>query len=175
MAEVVQKKDTPFKNPKNKGGSPNGVKEPPILATKNIKKTTVCTLYLRFWFARIRGRINNIAAPVVPIQLASSVPIKIINTLTMGFPTRLPLSRTPPEIVNNANNRIINGTYSKRPTWRTSYKVTEKPICWAINKGISKEMDQNNETFPKFLCQKCGAISGKIAIDRRIPAKGMTQ
>ena len=48
--------------------------------------------------------------------LASSVPIKIINTLTMGFPTRLPLSRTPPEIVNNANNRIINGTYSKRPT-----------------------------------------------------------
>ena len=36
-------------------------------------------------------------------------------------------------------------------------------------------LDQNNETFPKFLCQKCGAISGKIAIDRRIPAKGMTQ
>ena len=33
----------------------------------------------------------------------------------------------------------------------------------------------DKETLPKFLCQKCGAISGKIAIDRRIPAKGITQ
>ena len=74
-----------------------------------MKNTTVCTLYLRFLFARIRGRINNIAAPVVPIQLASKVPIRIINTLTIGLPTRLPLRLTPPEIVNNANNSIING------------------------------------------------------------------
>ena len=31
--------------------------------------------------ARIRGRINNIAAPVVPIQLARHVPTKIISIL----------------------------------------------------------------------------------------------
>ena len=41
MLEVVQKKSIPCKKPKNKGGSPRGVKEPPILATRKIKKTTV--------------------------------------------------------------------------------------------------------------------------------------
>ena len=39
IAVVVQKKSTPFKNPRNKGGSPSGVSEPPILATKKMKKT----------------------------------------------------------------------------------------------------------------------------------------
>jgi len=37
----VQKKGTPCKNPRNNGGSPIGVKTPPILLTKKIKKTTV--------------------------------------------------------------------------------------------------------------------------------------
>ena len=41
MADVVQKKSTPFKKPKKRGGSPKGVKEPPIFATKNIKNTTI--------------------------------------------------------------------------------------------------------------------------------------
>jgi hypothetical protein len=41
IALVVQKKETPFKNPRNKGGSPNGVNEPPIFATRNIKNTIV--------------------------------------------------------------------------------------------------------------------------------------
>ena len=37
IADVVQKKSTPLRKPKNKGGSPNGVNEPPILATRKIK------------------------------------------------------------------------------------------------------------------------------------------
>ena len=36
---VVQKKSTPFKKPRKSGGSPRGVSEPPIFATRNIKKT----------------------------------------------------------------------------------------------------------------------------------------
>ena len=39
IAFVVQKKSTPFKKPRKSGGSPNGVNEPPILATRKIKKT----------------------------------------------------------------------------------------------------------------------------------------
>ena len=38
MADVVQKKSTPFRKPKKRGGSPKGVNEPPIFATRNIKK-----------------------------------------------------------------------------------------------------------------------------------------
>jgi hypothetical protein len=41
MAFVVQKKFIPLRNPRNSGGSPNGVKEPPILATRKIKKTMI--------------------------------------------------------------------------------------------------------------------------------------
>ncbi len=36
---VVQKKLTPFKKPKKSGGSPSGLREPPILATRKMKKT----------------------------------------------------------------------------------------------------------------------------------------
>ena len=80
MAFVVQKKSTPLRNPRKRGGSPNGVSDPPIFATRKIKKTITCTLCFRSLFARIRGRINSIAAPVVPIQLAKTVPMKIIMT-----------------------------------------------------------------------------------------------
>jgi hypothetical protein len=41
IALVVQKKETPFKKPRNNGGSPSGVNEPPIFATRNMKKTIV--------------------------------------------------------------------------------------------------------------------------------------
>ena len=56
------------------------------------------------------------AAPVVPIQLASKVPTKIIREFTMGVPTKVPVNCTPPEIVNSAMSRIINGMYSNRAT-----------------------------------------------------------
>ena len=92
IADVVQKKFTPFKKPKNKGGSPKGVKDPPIFATRKIKKTITCTLLARSLFARIIGLISNMAAPVVPIQLANNVPIIIIVVLTIGVPTRDPVS-----------------------------------------------------------------------------------
>ena len=116
IAEVVQKKSTPFKNPRNSGGSPRGVNDPPIFATRKMKKTIICTLFFLCLFALIKGRIKSIAAPVVPIQLASDVPIKIIIVLRVGVPTKDPFNCTPPEIVYNDNNKIKNGTYSSRPT-----------------------------------------------------------
>ena len=84
IAEVVQKKLTPFRNPRKSGGSPKGVNDPPILATRKIKKTIVCTLYCRCALARMRGLINNMAAPVVPIQLAKNVPTNISTKLVIG-------------------------------------------------------------------------------------------
>ena len=124
---VVQKKSTPFKKPKNKGGSPNGVKEPPIFATRNIKNTNICTFFFRHLFALINGRISNIDAPVVPIHDAIAVPINKNNVFTFGEPTREPFNLIPPEIVNNVNNSIINGIYSNKSTCRSSVKAISVP------------------------------------------------
>ena len=64
--------------------------------------------------ARIRGLINNIAAPVVPIHDANEVPIKSKIKLNFGVPTKFPLTKIPPDIVKRANNNTINGIYSKK-------------------------------------------------------------
>ena len=74
----------------------------------------MCTLFFRCWLARINGRINSIA-PVVPIQLARAVPMKIIIVFNIGVPTREPFNCTPPDIVKD-NNKMINGTYSNKAT-----------------------------------------------------------
>ena len=52
-----------------------GVRQPPILDTRNMKNTTVCTHLLRQRLARRMGRIITMDAPVVPIQEAKAVPI----------------------------------------------------------------------------------------------------
>ena len=41
IALVVQKKSTPFKKPKKSGGSPNGVSDPPMFATRKMKNMTI--------------------------------------------------------------------------------------------------------------------------------------
>ncbi len=65
-------------------------------------------------FARITGLISNIAAPVVPIQEASTVPLIKKNKLSFGVPTKLPHKTIPPEIVNKASNKTIKGMYSSK-------------------------------------------------------------
>ena len=50
--------------------------------------------------------------------------------------------------------------------------VTENP---ALNKkGTTKRIAQKAEILPKFWCQKCGDNNGNIAIDNKIPTKGIT-
>jgi hypothetical protein len=68
--------------------------------------------------------------------------------LVRGLPTRVPVNRTPPDIVNNANRRIINGIYSNKETWINSYRVIENP--WKIIKGMIKTAAHNNEILPKL-------------------------
>ena len=112
----VHVKSTPFKKPKNKGGSPTGVNEPPIFDTKNIKNTIKWTLFFLHELARINGLIRSIEAPVVPIIDARIVPINIIDRFKVGDPFKLPVISIPPETVNKANNRTINGRNSLRYT-----------------------------------------------------------
>ena len=111
---VVQKNPTPCKKPRNNGGSPRGVKAPPTLATKKMKKITTCFFDVRHSFALNNGLINSMAAPVVPIQLANKVPTTKKHIFTIGLPRKEPLILTPPEIVKRASNRIMNGMYSNK-------------------------------------------------------------
>ena len=104
----LQKKSTPFINPIKSGGSPTGVRHPPIFDTRKIKNTIICTFLLRHLFALIIGLIISILAPVVPIQLDKSVPIRSIKIFTLGVPTRSPSSAIFPATQNRPNSNTIN-------------------------------------------------------------------
>ena len=64
-----------LRKPRNSGGSPSGVSEPPALETMKMKNTTTWALWRRLSLARISGRISSMDAPVVPMKLASTAPI----------------------------------------------------------------------------------------------------
>jgi len=108
----VQKKGTPRKNPRNKGGSPRGVKSPPMLDTrkmKNMHKWTMCFLHL---LILNRGLISTMLAPVVPIKLAKNAPIKSKSVLIFAAPFVPILITIPPEIIKREPSKIIKDTYS---------------------------------------------------------------
>jgi hypothetical protein len=109
---IVQKKPTPLRKPRNSGGSPNGVSEPPAFETMKMKNTITCTLCRRLSFARISGRISSIEAPVVPMTLASTAPIARIAVFRPGAPCKLPRMWMPPATVKSAVSRMMNGMYS---------------------------------------------------------------
>ncbi len=69
---AVHRNGTPSRYPKNNGGSPSGNRHPPQLQTMKMKKTTVCWTCFRSRLVSRSGRTSNIAAPVVPIRLASN-------------------------------------------------------------------------------------------------------
>ena len=106
---VVQKKLTPFRKPRNSGGSPSGVSAPPIFDTRKMKKTKTWILCFRSSLARITGRISSIEAPVVPIQPASTVPMASKVVFIDGEPCMLPLMWIPPVTVNSASSNTMNG------------------------------------------------------------------
>ena len=167
---VGQKKLTPLRKPRNSGGSPSGVSAPPMLLTRKMKKMITWTLCLRSLFARITGRISSIDAPVVPAQLAIIVPPARNAVLLNGEPRKLPAKWMPPATVNSASNRMMNGRYSSSARWRTSNRVNSQPN--SSRNGQSTITTQKAETLPKLCSQKCGATSGKTAMESSIPANG---
>ena len=79
-----------------------------------MKNIMICVLAFLLILALIKGLINNIAAPVVPIHDANDVPISNNIKLNFGVPIKSPLIKIPPDIVNRANNKTIKGIYSKK-------------------------------------------------------------
>tara|TARA_Y100000590_G_scaffold446165_1_gene579464 strand:- start:842 stop:1261 length:420 start_codon:yes stop_codon:yes gene_type:complete len=105
---------TPSRKPRNNGGSPSGESEPPMFATKKIKKIIIWVLFFLHRFDLIRGLIKSIADPVVPMNDARDVPISKIDVFVVGLPAKLPEILIPPEIIYRAVNRAIKGTNSPR-------------------------------------------------------------
>ena len=66
--------------------------------------------FFRFLLALRKGRINSMAAPVVPIHDARTVPISNMTTLIIGVPVSVPRNKIPPDTVYSDQSRIIKGT-----------------------------------------------------------------
>ena len=69
-----------------------------MLATRKMKKTTVCTRWRRFASVRSSGQISSMLAPVVPTALAIAVPIARNVVLTSGVGRKSPRIAMPPLI-----------------------------------------------------------------------------
>ena len=95
-------------NPIRSGGSPIGVRQPPILDIKKIKNIIICRFLLRQEFILINGRTRSILAPVVQITLESNVPIASNPVLILGEPANSPSSVILPATQNRPNNSTIN-------------------------------------------------------------------
>ena len=105
---MLQKNGTPRINPIRSGGSPIGVRQPPILEIRKMKNTIICLFLFLHEFILMTGRTMSILAPVVPIQLESSVPNASRHAFTLGDPAKSPPIVMLPDTQNNPNNRTIN-------------------------------------------------------------------
>ena len=104
----LQKNGTPRIKPIRSGGSPIGVRQPPMLDTIKIKKITMWRLLFLHAFILMIGRIIYILAPVVPIQLDNRVPSARSPTLILGEPARSPDRVILPDTQNNPKRRTMN-------------------------------------------------------------------
>ena len=75
--------------------------------TRKIKKMIIWRFLFLQEFILITGRTISILAPVVPIQLESSVPSAKSPTFTRGEPARSPDMVILPETQNRPNSRMI--------------------------------------------------------------------
>ena len=91
----------------SRGGSPMGVRQPPMLEIRKMKNTMMWLRCRRQAFILITGRTMSMLAPVVPIQLDSTVPRSRRNTLIRGEPARSPSREMLPATQNRPNSSTI--------------------------------------------------------------------
>ena len=91
----------------SRGGSPMGVRQPPMLEIRKMKKTMMWRRRLRQEFIFSRGRTISMLAPVVPTRLESMVPNSSRATLTRGEPARSPSRVMLPATQNRPNSSTI--------------------------------------------------------------------
>ena len=92
-------------SPMKSGGSPSGVRQPPMLETRKMKKIGMCSVRRRSELVWRRGRMRSMLAPVVPMKLARTAPMNRNMVLTSGVALRSPLRTMPPEMMNRAVRR----------------------------------------------------------------------
>ncbi len=102
-----------------------------------IKNTIVWATCRRWRFVSISGRTRSIAAPVVPMKLASNAPTAMKAVFVRGWAGRSPAIRMPPLIVYKLNNSTMNGIYSLASVWISS-EPREKPAV-----GCSSAIDSS--------------------------------
>ena len=77
-------------------------------------------------------------APVVPMKLASTVPIASRIVLVPGAPWMLPRTRMPPATVNRASSRRMKGMYSRSAVWARAWIAVDGPKASAMGTSTSK-------------------------------------
>ena len=67
-----------------------------------------------FLFNRMKGLINNMDAPVVPIRLDIKAPVNSKRTLARGVDFLSTFIKIPPEAINKEASKEINWIYSAK-------------------------------------------------------------
>ena len=102
-----------------------------------MKNTTTWALCRRSSLARSTGRIITIDAPVVPMKLASAVPMASSAVFAAGAPWMLPRMTMPPATVKSARSSRMKGTYSKSAVWARAPSAVPVPWTKAIGTRTS--------------------------------------
>ena len=160
-----------LRKPRNSGGSPSGVSEPPALLTMKMKKTTTCATCLRLSLARISGRISSIDAPVVPMKLASTAPMAMKRDVqrraAVQVAAHVDAAGRREQRDQQDDERHVFGDAACGPA-----RAPRPPAPNASANGSRKASAQPSAILPKWWCQSCGASSGSRAIDSSMPANG---
>ena len=117
---------------------------------------------------------NRIDKVIPTLKFLLKKKAKIIIISHVGRPKGKIVKELSLELVSlYIKSKIKKETYTKNPTWSTSYITIENPTI--KTNGKSNSIAQKADILPKLWCQKSCATRGKIAIESRMPTKGMTQ
>lgn len=142
-----------------------------MLATIRIVKTTVCTRSLRSLLMLSSGRINSIAAPVVPMNEARPAPMANATVLLRGVARMSPDMKKPPATTNRANSSEMNWTYSTN-VWNTVVGPSRNHIHTATGIPSTSARANWNRTFSHRWAVRWS--SGSTAILASMMTKGIS-
>jgi len=143
-----------------------------MLQTMKMRKMTVCLMCVRSALARSTGRMRSIAAPVVPMKLASTAPTARKRMLLRGVASGSPVTYTPPEIVNSAASSRMNEMYSCRVPPMLCRPSAPKATAKYTTTGTPKSAATS--ALLRFFANHSSAVSGRMAIQRSSPTNGPT-
>ena len=174
MARKVQPKSTPRRKPRNSGGSPSGVSEPPMLPTRKMKKTKTWVRCRRSPLARINGRISSMAAPVVPSRLAPQRTEAEQRQIGVRRPDEVAADADAARHDEQRQQQHDEGQVFVRQSGEQGRSGLVGPARRPRRAG-RKAAPRPAVTLGKCRSHQCRRTSGIRAIDSRSPAKGRPQ